>query len=111
MHAGEPDGWLGIAELRRDRGEPLIEHPGPVMSGVRLSDFLPPVGHDQRHQGACPGYRREHELQDPHGVVQRGWPVAPEPSRAQQHPRQPGQADQANDRHRETHRQGGADAP
>ena len=48
VHAGQPDRWLGVAELGCDRGEPLVEDPGPVMSGVGLGDLLPPVGHDQR---------------------------------------------------------------
>jgi hypothetical protein len=44
MHARETDGSLVLAELCGDRGEPLIEHAGPVMDRVCLSDALAPVG-------------------------------------------------------------------
>jgi hypothetical protein len=39
--------WLGIAELGCDRRKPLVEDPGPVMSGVGLGNLLPPVRHNQ----------------------------------------------------------------
>lgn len=47
VHASQEHRRLGIAELGSDRGEPLVEDPGPVMGGVSLSGLLPPVGHDQ----------------------------------------------------------------
>ena len=80
VHAGQPDRWLGIAELGCDRGEPLVEDPRPVMDGVGLGDLLPPVGHDQRDQRAGAGHRREDQLQHPDRVVQRGWPVVTVPA-------------------------------
>jgi hypothetical protein len=49
VHAGQAYCWLGVAELGCDRGEPLVEDPGPVINRVGLGDFLPPVGHDQRN--------------------------------------------------------------
>jgi len=108
VHAGQPDRWLDIAELGCDRGEPFVEDPGPVMSGVGLGDLLPPVGHDQR-PGA--GHRGKDQLQHPDCVLQCGCPVVAVSGRAQQHPRQPGQTGQTDYRRREAHGQGGAEAP
>ena len=56
VHAGQAHRGLGVAELGGDRGEPLVEDPGPVMGGVGLGDLLPPVGHDQRDERAGPGH-------------------------------------------------------
>ena len=46
VHPGQAYRGLVVTKLGSDRGEPLVEDPGPVMSGVRLGDLLPPVGHD-----------------------------------------------------------------
>lgn len=43
--------------------------------------------------------------------MQRGCPVAPEPGQSQHYPRQPGESDQAKNRHRKAHGHGGADMP
>ena len=111
VHAGQAYRWLGIAELGCDRGEPLVEDPGPVMNGVGLGDLLPPVGHDQRDQRPGAGHCGEDQLQHPDCVLQCGCPVVAVPGQAQQDPRQPGQAGQADHGHREAHGQGGAEMP
>ena len=111
MHPGQPHGGLGVAELRGDRGEPLVEHPRAVMHGVGFGDLLPPVGHDQRDQRPRTRHRREHQLQHSHRVVQRDRSRPRQPGIAQQRPRQPGQAPQPHDRERHTGAQGGPEVP
>ena len=81
------------------------------MSGVRLGDFLPPVGHDQGDERACSSYRREHQLRHSHCVMQRECPVAPEAAQAQQRPCEPGQGRQAKHCHCEAYGECGTDAP
>jgi len=107
VDSGQPHGRLAVSELGGDRGEPFVEHASAVMNRISLSDLLPPVGHDQRHQGTRASDRREHQLQHAHGVVQRDRAVLREPGMVQQGPRQPGQARQPERRGRETGGQSG----
>jgi len=81
------------------------------MNRVSLGDLLPPVGHDQRHQGTGTGDRCEHQLQHPYGVVQRDRAVLREPGVVQQGPGQPGQARQPKRRGREPGGQRGTEVP
>ena len=48
MHPGQAHRGLLITELGGDRGEPLIEDPGPVMSGARPSQAPPSAGAGER---------------------------------------------------------------
>jgi hypothetical protein len=109
--SGKPHCRLGVPELGSDRGEPLVEHASAVMNRISLADLLPPVGHNQRHQGTGTGDRREHQLQYPYGVAQRDRAVLREPGMVQQGPRQPGQARQPERSGRETRAQGSTKRP
>jgi hypothetical protein len=71
VYPSQPDRGLVVAELRGDRGEPLVEDAAAVVRCGGLGYPLPPVGHDQRNESACSGDRREHQLQNPDEVVQR----------------------------------------
>jgi len=81
------------------------------MHRIGLGDLLPPVGHDQRHQGTGAGDRCEHQLQHPHRIVQGDRARPGQAGVVQQGPRQPGQARQRERRGREGNAQDRAEVP